>query len=155
MPSKEQEHYSKANKEQSLNPATGDFEPLAEQQTNSAAALQKVKLDPKTRTPHDVLQLQRTIGNRAVSDLFSEAKPRLVIQAKLTEEPALDGVQQGKTEGGEYVPNGGARAIQRKGLEKGVLNVAGETHNESEGRRNEEKLFSQEITKEEGYWKED
>lgn len=36
-----------------------------------------------------------------------------------------------------------------------MLNVAGETHNESEGRRNEEKLFSQEITKEEGYWKED
>jgi len=297
MSGKEQKHNSKASEAQSPNPATGDFEPLAELQTNPAAAIQKTKLDPKTLTPRDMLQLQRTIGNRVVSKLLSGAKSRLVVQTKLTMGPAHDVyeqeadrvatqvvhasassstiaqrteeegelqakpladtitpliqrsggnfeadaefeerldaarhgggaplptdtrdfmeqrigvdfrgvkvhtdvqsdqlnqtiqakaftpgqdvffrqgayepesregqalithelthvVQQGKTKGGGYVASGGGRAIQRKGLEKGVLNVAGETHNESDSRRDKEKLFSREITGAEGYWTE-
>ncbi len=36
-----------------------------------AAVVRRARLDPKSLTPHDVLQLQRTVGNRAVGQLLS------------------------------------------------------------------------------------
>ena len=51
-------------------------------QTQPTALAQQAQIDPKSLTPSDVLQLQRTMGNRAAGKLLSGAKPLPVIQAK-------------------------------------------------------------------------
>ncbi len=50
--------------------------------SNPASIIQRAKINPKSLTPADVLQLQRTIGNRAVGRLLSEIRnPSTVQQA--------------------------------------------------------------------------
>src|SRR5262249_51218271 len=53
---------------------------------------QRAQLAPHTLTPHDVLHLQRTIGNRTVTELLAPKAP--VIQPKLTVGPADDPYEQ-------------------------------------------------------------
>jgi len=39
--------------------------------SHPAAIIQRARINPKSLTPADILQLQRTIGNRAVGRLLS------------------------------------------------------------------------------------
>ena len=56
-------------------------------QTHPAAVLQRARLDPTSLTAQDVLQLQRTIGNQAVSRLLME---RIQRQPRPDEKPDED-----------------------------------------------------------------
>lgn len=47
---------------------------------NPSAIIQLVRVDPKSITPTDVLQLQRTIGNRAVGKLLSSIRNPLTLE---------------------------------------------------------------------------
>ena len=42
--------------------------------SNPSSIIQRARINPKSLTPADVLQLQRTIGNRAVGRLLSEIR---------------------------------------------------------------------------------
>ncbi|MDW5549457.1 DUF4157 domain-containing protein [Methanosarcina sp.] len=48
--------------------------------SNPAAIIQRARIDPKSITSADVLQLQRTIGNRAVGRLLSEIRNSFTAQ---------------------------------------------------------------------------
>jgi hypothetical protein len=48
--------------------------------SNSTAIIQRARIDPKSLTSAEVLQLQRTIGNRAVGRLLSEIKNSSTVQ---------------------------------------------------------------------------
>ena len=58
-------------KQRSPNPAAENLSSIAPQQPHPAAALQRAGRHPRSLAPGDVLQLQRTIGNRAVRRLLS------------------------------------------------------------------------------------
>jgi hypothetical protein len=63
--------------------------------SNPAAIIQRARIDPKSLTPADVLQLHRTIGNRAVgkspSEIFvSTAKTVQRQEIQEEEEPLKD-----------------------------------------------------------------
>lgn len=60
--------------------------------THPASILQRTRVNPDSLTPADVLQLHRTIGNRAVGQLLSgiNQASRMKIQAKLTINPPGD-----------------------------------------------------------------
>lgn len=80
--------------QKSLKPADRNLDALAQQQTLPTTTIQRVRLEPGSLTPHDMLQLQRTIGNRAVGKLLTKTDPRSVIQAKLTVGPVADKYEQ-------------------------------------------------------------
>lgn len=48
----------------------------AQRRAHPAAIIQRAGLDPKSLSPRDVLQLQRTIGNRAVGQFLASMGPR-------------------------------------------------------------------------------
>src|SRR6185295_8155697 len=92
MPSKDQTHSNddKASaKWQSRQPITEDLE-LAQQQTPEATTIQKVRLDPRSLTPREVLQLQRMIGNRAVGKLLVQPAQRQPIQKNVNDDIGLE-----------------------------------------------------------------
>ncbi len=73
--------------------------------SNPAAIIQRARIDPKSLTSADVLQLQRTIGNRAVGRLLSEIrKPSFTVQQlpiqrqEIPEEEPLQGMFKNKYE---------------------------------------------------------
>jgi hypothetical protein len=82
-----------SSKEQTLSNDKGSakprYKPLVEdldivtQQLHPATIIQRAKFAPRSLTPHDVRQLQRTIGNRAVIQLLTQtAKYQPVQKAK-------------------------------------------------------------------------
>lgn len=77
MPSKEQPYSNDkiSSKQRSPKPTTGNLN-VARQQTHPATLIQRAKLDPRSLTPRDVLQLQRTIGNQAVGRLLLDTVQR-------------------------------------------------------------------------------
>ncbi len=86
MSSKEQVHSDNKliSKKKRLRPDVQNFD-TPTQQTHPATIIKRAKLAPSSLTPRDVLQLQRTLGNRAVTRL---------IQAKLTIGPSGDQYEQ-------------------------------------------------------------
>lgn len=72
MASKRQTHSSEKGsaKQNSPKPATQKLRPISRQQIQPAALFRRVTLDPRSLTRADVLQLHRTIGNRAVAKLL-------------------------------------------------------------------------------------
>ena len=101
--------------------------PVVQPPTHPAAILQRAALDPGSLTPNDVLRLQRTIGNRAVSQLL-HARHRPTtrttpIQAKLMVGPAGDSYEQEADRVAEQVVNrpaavGAQSAVQRQAEEE-------------------------------------
>ena len=61
-------------------PVTENLDTLAAQQTHPAAIVQRARLDPRSLTTRDVLQLQRTIGNQAAVRLLAPRAQRQRIQ---------------------------------------------------------------------------
>lgn len=53
---------------------------MLSRQTHPAPLIQQAKLDPKSLLPRDVLQLQRTVGNRAVGQLLAQTAQRQSLQ---------------------------------------------------------------------------
>jgi hypothetical protein len=97
MSSKEQTHNDRtSSKQRSPKPVSEDLDTLAQQQPRPAAIIQRASRDPSSLTPRDVLQLQRAVGNRAVTQLLakSSGQPRPVVQAKLMVGPAGDSYEQ-------------------------------------------------------------
>jgi hypothetical protein len=78
MPSKVQTHSTDAasSKRRSPKPAPENLNRQAQRQTRPATLIRRAGLDPGSLTPHDVLQLQRTIGNRAVGRLLAQTAQR-------------------------------------------------------------------------------
>ncbi len=71
--------------------------------SNPATITQRARINPKSLTPADVLQLQRTIGNRAVGRLLAEIrKPSFTVQQlpiqrqEIPEEEPLQGTFESK-----------------------------------------------------------
>jgi hypothetical protein len=62
-----------AQKGPSKQPDIPGLETLGEP-VNLTMALQRARVDPRTLTPRDVLQLQRTVGNQAVSRLWRQSQ---------------------------------------------------------------------------------
>ncbi len=70
--------------------------------SNPASIIQRARINPKSLTPADVLQLQRTIGNRAVGRLLSSMRtPSTAQQAIVQRQEILEEEEplQGKTIG--------------------------------------------------------
>ena len=67
MPSKSQAHRDKksVSTQRPSRPATPNLDPLA-REAHLARIVQRAKLDPGSLTSPDVLELQRTVGNRAI-----------------------------------------------------------------------------------------
>jgi hypothetical protein len=81
MPSKEQAHSSdKADSKQQSPKLAKDFDAVDEPQILPSPIIQRATLDPGRLTPHDVLQLQGAIGNRAVSTLLTKTGLRPAVQ---------------------------------------------------------------------------
>ncbi len=96
MPSKEQVNSNDkaASKQPSAKPATEITDILAQQQSHPAAIIQRATLDPGSLTSRDVLQLQRTVGNRVVGQLLARIRSRPAVQAKLMVGAAGDRYEQ-------------------------------------------------------------
>jgi hypothetical protein len=58
----------------SLRPAAGNPDVSAQGQPHPAALIQRANLAPRSFTPNDVIQLQRTLGNQAVCRLLISAR---------------------------------------------------------------------------------
>ena len=73
MPSKEQTHGSDktSSKQRPAKPTLENLDNPTHEQIHPAAIVQRAILDSRTVTPDHVLQLQRTIGNRAVGQFLS------------------------------------------------------------------------------------
>lgn len=54
--------------------------PIQTPVSHPAAIIQRARINPKSLTPADILQLQRTIGNRAVGRLLSEIRSSSKVQ---------------------------------------------------------------------------
>jgi len=96
MSSKEQAHSNDkaVSKQPSPKPATEITDILAQQQSHPAAIIQRATLDPGSLTQRDVLQLQRTVGNRVVGQLLARIRSRPSVQARLTVGAAGDRYEQ-------------------------------------------------------------
>ena len=96
MPSKEQAHSNDkaASKQPSPKPATEITDILAQQQSHPVPILQRAMNDPRSLTPRDVLQLQRTVGNRVVRQLLARIRSHPSVQAKLMVGAAGDRYEQ-------------------------------------------------------------
>ncbi len=97
MPSKEQPHNNdKASSHQRLTkPPTNNSDLPALQQTHPSAIIQRARLVPPSLTAQDVLQLQRTIGNRAVGQLLAETQQRSTAQTKGADTGLPDNLKAG------------------------------------------------------------
>lgn len=73
MPSKKQTHRDDAvnSKQRPPKPTTENLDILAQQQPHAAKVVQQARFDPGSLTPHDVLQLQRMIGNQATGHILA------------------------------------------------------------------------------------
>ena len=96
MSSKEETHKTDkaGSKPLAAQPTTGNLSILAPQPGDPAAIAQQARLDPRSLTPANLLQLQRTLGNQAVDKLLSRIRPRPVIQTKLAVGAADDAYEQ-------------------------------------------------------------
>lgn len=81
-------------KQKSPKRATKNPDTLALRQTLPTTTLQRVRLDPSSLTPREVLQLQRAVGNRVVYKLLTKTGTHSVIQAKLSVGPVVDKYEQ-------------------------------------------------------------
>ena len=80
MPSKAQAHVGhKAGTKRRLSKPEDQNLAVPSQEVHPAAILQRVGMEPRSLTPGDVLQLQRTVGNRAVGRLLARARQRQVL----------------------------------------------------------------------------
>jgi hypothetical protein len=86
MSSKEQrqKNNKESSKQRPSKPAAENLNAATQQQIDSGLLVQQARSGSKPLTPRDVLQLQRTVGNRAVGALLTQTKPCSVIQTKLT-----------------------------------------------------------------------
>jgi hypothetical protein len=75
MSAKEQTHSNDTEgaKQRLPKPATENLDILAQQQA-PATLIQQARLNPGSLSPRDVLQLQRTIGNRAVGNVIQRVR---------------------------------------------------------------------------------
>lgn len=96
MSAKEQKHSENkvSPKPHSPKPITSSLETTTKQPVQPAAMFEVGGFQPSSLIVGNVLQLQRTVGNRAVGRVLSEAKSRPVIQAKLTVGAAHDPYEQ-------------------------------------------------------------
>ena len=95
MASKEQTHSNDKPraKQRLLKSATESLAVLAQQQTHPGTLIQRARFDPRSLTPSNVLQLQRTIiGNQAVGRLLAQHQP---IQKKENKTGLPDNVKAG------------------------------------------------------------
>lgn len=99
-------------KQKSLEPAIQNSDVLAQQQTLPTTTMQRARLEPGSLTPSNMLQLQRTIGNRAVGKLLTKTGPRSVIQAKATVGTAVDKYEQEADRVAQQVMNTPAQTSQ-------------------------------------------
>jgi hypothetical protein len=102
MPEHQQTQQSKESKSAFQKQAASIIQSLV---SNSASIIQLARNNPKSLTPADVLQLQRTIGNRAVDRLLSSMRtPSMTQQVPIQrqeipeEEEPLQGVFERKNE---------------------------------------------------------
>jgi hypothetical protein len=102
---------------------------------DTAHCFQRVILAPAFARPADILQLQRTIGNRAVCALLAKAAPpRTVIQAKLMVNPPDDQYEREAdhvaAEVVSRINTPGAPAVQRQDLrgDEGTLMMKPVSH---------------------------
>jgi hypothetical protein len=65
----------KAHKQQGKRSGAQDLDAQVEQM-NAATALQRARVDPNSLPPHDMLQLQRTVGNQGVGQLLTQPTQR-------------------------------------------------------------------------------
>lgn len=81
MSSKEQKHSNEPGsaKKRSPKSATGNLN-VAQQQPHLTTLIQRAKLDPRSLTPGEVLQLQRLIGNQDVGQLMAAKAQHQPIQ---------------------------------------------------------------------------
>jgi hypothetical protein len=100
-------------------PALVALEMLAQRQTRPAALIQQAMLLPGSPTPHEVLQLQRTIGNQAVGRLLARRRHELD-EGNLKVKPAGSAQQQARQEiifgqiGVEPVSSAARPVVQRQ-----------------------------------------
>jgi hypothetical protein len=69
---------------------------ILEEQVNLTPALQRARLDPRALAPRDVLQLQRAVGNQAISKLLAEKRSHdkgSDLPAKTIQKAAAEGVR--------------------------------------------------------------
>ena len=78
------------SKPEARHPVTQNLDIPAKEQSHPVVIIQRARLAPRSLTPSDVKQLQRTIGNQAVGKLLAGMGARLVIQPKPTIGPAGD-----------------------------------------------------------------
>ena len=62
------------SKQRSPRPTVGNFDVPVRQQIDPVLVIRRARLDPDSLTPRDVLQLQRTVGNRAAQQLLEETQ---------------------------------------------------------------------------------
>lgn len=94
MSSKEQAHSNDDKARTKQQPSAEDLE-LTQQQTSQTTAIQKARLDPRSLTSRDVLQLQRMIGNRAVGKLLAQTTQHQPIQKKENKTGLSDNLKDG------------------------------------------------------------
>ena len=96
MASKEQapQHDKASSRQRSPEPVAESQHPLPGQRVHPAAIIQRVRRDPSSLSPSDVLRVQRTIGNRAALRLLGQTKPQATVQPKLMVGPVGDKYEQ-------------------------------------------------------------
>jgi hypothetical protein len=115
MPSKHRAHNhdKESSKQQLLKPAPTNAGSPARRQVHPAALIQRASLDPRSLTPHDIQQLQRTIGNQALSWLLTktmrrEESGKEIKPAKQINQNRIQRVKKGDKIGAEFtvIPDG-------------------------------------------------
>ena len=96
MSSKEQTHDNKKakTKQQALKPTTENVDTLLQQQIQPVTNLQRARANPRSLSSKDILQLQRTIGNKALGQLFEQTGEISSAPVLSISETALGGTQQ-------------------------------------------------------------
>ena len=72
MPVKQHLNLKTGAKRRPPKPANNHSDELARRETGAATLMQRVLLGPASLAPRDVLQLQRTIGNKAVGKFLTQ-----------------------------------------------------------------------------------
>lgn len=139
MTSKEQAHSNDDKARAKRQPSTEDLE-LVRQETPQALTIQKARLDPRSLTTNDMLQLQRMIGNLAVNRLLVQGTSPTQKHAQ----PLNIGIQRSMGQNKDIIQ-------RRANLESDKLNVVGENHSISEEREEDEKRFCEAKTNDKRY----
>jgi hypothetical protein len=162
MSSNEQAHINDkpVAKKRSSQPAPQNLDALTRQQIHRNTVSPSARLDLSSLNASDVLQLQRTIGNKAVDRLLTQRAQTQPTQKHGSTD--LGAVINRDRSNGRPVGAGIQRSMGDKGiiqrrakLESDKLNVVGENHNVSDQREDLEKAFCKEKTKDERYESED